>query len=155
MPSASGMVFSGLYLPRPLDLAAVLRFLTRLASDRAAPRVVLEVRADETGTRHLLGCRATDVHSLRRLLRDLVPGSVLTTPEHGAELARPAVTAVARLRLHPPGLPLHTDTAEATTRALLSALATPLKTGEAIVLQAVLGPRHAPRIVPPNAPIPA
>lgn len=154
MPSASSIVFSGLHLPRPLDPAAVLRFLTRLAFDRAAPRVVLEVRADETGTRHLLGCRTTDVHPLRRLLRDLVPGSVLTTPEHGAEVARPTVTAVGRLRLHPPGLPLHTDTAEATTRALLSALATPLKAGEAIVLQAVLGPRHAPRIVPPNAPDP-
>lgn len=155
MPSASGMVFSGLYLPRPLEPVAALRFLARLASDRAAPRVVLEVRADEHGTRHLLGCRATDVHPLRRLLRDLMPGSVLTTPEGDAELPRPAVTAVGRLRLHPPGLPLRTDAAEATTRAVLSALATPLKAGEAMAVQVVLGPRHAPRIVPADAPDPS
>src|SRR5256885_4300469 len=59
--------------------------------------------------------------------------------------------AVARLRIHPPGLPLHTNASEATARALLSALATPLKAGEAMAVQVVLGPRHAPRIVPTGA----
>jgi hypothetical protein len=155
MPKQSDMVFSGLYLPRPLDTATVLRFLTRLASDRAAPRVVLEVRADQNGTRYLLGCRATDVHPLRHLLTDLVPGSVLTTPKHGASLPRPVVEAAGRLRIHPPGLPLHTDAAEATARALLSSMATPLKAGETIALQVVLGPRHAPRIVPATTPDPS
>lgn len=148
MPNQSALVFSGLHLPRPLDPAVVAQFLTRLAADRDAPRVVLETRADEQGVRHLLGSRPTDVHGLRRMLGDLIPGSVLTTPQHDDTTPRPDIDTVGRLRIHPPGLPLLTDRAEATTRALLSALATRLHAGEAMAVQVVLGPRHAPRIVP-------
>ncbi|HEX3778707.1 MAG TPA: type IV secretory system conjugative DNA transfer family protein [Pseudonocardiaceae bacterium] len=148
MHNQSALVFSGLYLPRPLDPAMVAQFLTRLAADRDAPRVVLEVRADERGVRHLLGSRPTDVHSLRRMLGDLIPGSVLTTPQQGDAIPRPDMSAGGRLHIHPPGLPLLTDRAEATTRALLSALATRLHAGEAMAVQVVLGPRHAPRAVP-------
>lgn len=151
MTKAPDMVFSGLYLPRPLDVAAVVGFLNRLASDRDAPRVALEVRADHDGVRHLLGCRATDVHTLRHLLTDLIPGSLLTTPQQGTHEPRPDMDTVGRLRLHPASLPLRSDVAEATTRALLSALATRLRTGEAMTLQVILGPRHAPRAVPANA----
>lgn len=154
MASTAELVFSGLHLPRPLELVTVVRFLARLASDRAAPRVVLEVRADQDGVRHLLGCRATDVHALRQLLGDLIPGSVLTTPQRGQHQPRPVVEVAGRLRVHPAGLPLRTDTAEATTRALLSAMATGLKSGEVMAVQVVLGPRHAPRVVPVNAPDP-
>lgn len=154
MPSQSQLVFSGLYLPRPLDPVMVLRFLARLASERDAPRVVLEVRADEAGVRHLLGVRATDMHVLRRMFTDLIPGGVLTTPKPDITHPRPSVEATGRLRIHPPGLPLLTDTAEATTRALLSALATRLHADEALVVQVVLGPRRAPRTVPAHAPAP-
>lgn len=154
MTTRDELVFSGLYLPRPLDPAMVMRFLARLASDRDAPRVVLEVRAEQTGTRHLLGCRDTDVHTLRHLLTDLVPASVLTTAKHVHSQPRPTVEVAGRLRLHPPGLPLLSEAAEATTRALLSALSPPLKTGEAMAVQVVLGPRRAPRTVPANIPDP-
>jgi Type IV secretory system Conjugative DNA transfer len=147
-------VFSGLHLPRPLDLGVVTRFFARLAADRDAPRVVLEVRADQHGTRHLLGSRPTDVHHLRHLLDHLLPGTVLTSPKQGSSEPRPAVEAAGRLRIQPPGLPLLTLTAEAITKALLSALATPMKTGEHQVLQIVLGPRHAPTIVPTATPDP-
>jgi hypothetical protein len=153
--TSAELVFSGLHLPRPLELATAMRFLSRLASDRAAPRVVLEIRADQDGVRHLLGCRATDVHALRHLLSDLIPGSLLTTPKQGQQPPRPAVQEVGRLHVQPAGLPLRTDTAEATTRALLSAMATRLQAGEAIAVQIVLGPRHVPRVVPPNTPDPA
>lgn len=154
MAKRGDLVFSGLHLPRPLDVAVVGRFLARLASDRSAPRVVLEVRADEHGTRHLLGCRDTDVHALRHMLTDLIPGSVLTTPKQDQSEPRAGVEVAGRLRIHPPGLPLRSDTAEATTRALLSAMATPTRSGERLVVQVVLGPRRAPRIVPTNAPAP-
>jgi hypothetical protein len=154
MPNTGTLVFSQLHLPRPLDMPAVGSFLTRLAADRDAPRVALEVRADERGIRYLLGSRATDVHGLRRMLGDLMPGSVLTTPDLGGTDPRPSVDVAARLRIQPPGLPLLTTTAEATTRALLSALATRLHAGEALVLQVVLGPRHAPRSVPADTPAP-
>lgn len=155
MSNHSALVFSGLHLPRPLDPAAVTRFLTRLASDRDAPRIAFEIRADEHGIRHLLGSRPTDVHSLRRMLGDLIPGSVLTTPRQGENTPRPDMDAVGRLRIRPPGLPLLTTTVEATTRTLLSALATRLHVGEAMALQVVLGPRHAPRAVPAKVADPA
>ncbi len=154
MARRSALVFSELHLPRPLEVATAVRFLARLASDRSAPRVVLEVRADEDGTRQLLGCRATDVHPLRHMLGDLIPGSVLTTPKQGQAEPRAAVEVAGRLRIHPPGLPLRTDTAEVTTRALLSTMATPMKPGERQVLQVVLGARHAPRMVAANTPDP-
>lgn len=154
MQSSGELVFSRLHLPRPLDPAAVTAFLTRLASDRDAPRVALELRADHDGVRHLLGCPATDVHPLRRLLRDLIPGSFLTSPQDGGQPARPNVDVAARLRLRPRTLPLRTDAPEATTRALLSAIATPLKPGENVVLQVMLGPRRSPRSLPENTPDP-
>jgi hypothetical protein len=55
MPNSNELVFSRIHLPRPLDAGAVVAFLSRLAADRAAPRVVLEARADSNGIRHLLG----------------------------------------------------------------------------------------------------
>jgi hypothetical protein len=115
---------------------------------------VLEVRADQDGVRHLLGCRITDVHALRQLLGDLIPGSLLTAPTPGGHEARLPVDDVGRLHVRPAGLPLRTDTAEATTRALLSAMAIRLRAGEAMALQVVLGPRHAPKAVPANLPDP-
>jgi len=120
-----------------------------MASDRDAPRVVLEVRARTTGTEYLLGCVATAVHAMRHLLSDLVPGTVLvaaTSPD-----PRPAVDVAGHLSLLPHGLPLRVDCAEATTTAVLSALATRLHVGECLVLQIVLGPRRAPRIIPHEA----
>lgn len=151
MPSTGELVFSRLHLPRPLDTAIVAAFLTRLASDKDAPRVALELRADLGGVRHLLGCSATDVQALRHLLRDLIPGSLLTSPTHGEAPARPDVDVAARLRIQPRSLPLRTDAPEAITRALLSAMAVPLKVGEVAVLQVILGPRRSPRVVPANA----
>ncbi|WP_067803937.1 type IV secretory system conjugative DNA transfer family protein [Actinomadura formosensis] len=149
MPSTSELVFSQLHLPRPLDAAAVTAFLTRLASDRDAPRVALELRADHDGVRHLLGSHATDVHVLRRLLSDLVPGSLLTSAP-----ARRDVDAVGRVKVSPGGLPLRADRPEVITRAVLSAMASPLREHEIAVLQVVLGPRRSPRTVPANAPDP-
>ncbi|MEU8860912.1 type IV secretory system conjugative DNA transfer family protein [Streptomyces umbrinus] len=154
MRSRSNFVFSRLHLPRPLDAAVVDRFLTRLASDRDAPRVVLEVRADTDGVHHLLGCHATDVQALRRMLADLIPGSLLMSPSIGQRPPRPEMDVTARLRVHPTALPLRTDSAEATTRALLSSLATRLHAGEAMAMQVVLGPRRSPRIVAANTPEP-
>lgn len=153
--SHTELVFSGLHLPRPLDPATVAGFLTRLASDRDAPRVVLEVRADPGGIRHLLGCHATDVQALRRMLGDLIPGSLLTTLGASTTEPRPRVEEAGRLHLRPTGLPLRSDTHEATTRALLSSLATPLRQGEQIVVQVLFGPRRAPRAIPSKAPDPS
>jgi hypothetical protein len=154
MSERSALVFSGVYLPRPLEPAVVTDFLLRLASDRAAPRVVFEARADQDGIRHLLGCRATDVHSLRRLLSDFIPGTTLASPHHGETPIRPHVDVSYRLRLQPRWLPLLSDAAETTTRALLSALGGASDQDETAVIQVVLGGRHPPRLVPARVPTP-
>jgi hypothetical protein len=155
MSRTGPLVFSSLSLPRPLDLATVVRFLARLAADRSGTRIALQVRADQAGVRYLLGARATDIQAVRHLLADLIPGSVLTSPDVGATLPRPDLTVAGQLRIQPAGLPLRTDTAEATTRSLLSTLATHLRPDEAIALQVVLGPRHAPQTVPADTPDPS
>ncbi|CAM3722413.1 type IV secretory system conjugative DNA transfer family protein [Nocardiopsis rhodophaea] len=152
--NSSLLTFAALHLPRPLDTAAVGNFLTRLASEHTAPPVVLEVRADAEGVSHLLGARASDLPRLRRLLGDLLPGTVMVASKADARVKRPEVTAAARLRLRPSGLPLRSDLAEATTRALLSALAVRLAGDEALVVQVVLGPGQGPRLVPNDTPDP-
>jgi Type IV secretory system Conjugative DNA transfer len=149
MANSTDLTFSGLHLPRPLDAATVRDFLTRLAADRDAPRVVFEVRADQAGIRHLVGCHAPDVQPLRRLLGDLIPGSVmsgLTTSE-----PRPSTDVAAHLKIRPAALPLLSDVALATTRSVLSAMALRLRAGESLTLQVVLGPRHSPKVVRPGA----
>lgn len=148
--TSGNLIFSSLYLPRPLEATVIGDFLNRLAADRAAPRVVLEARADASGTQHLLGCRSTDVHGLRRLLADFIPGSALTSPDSGTPPARTAVQTASRLRFRPRSMPLASDRAETTTKALLSTLASVTKRGETAVVQIILGPRHTPRLVPPD-----
>lgn len=150
----SDLVFSRLHLPRPLDPAQVTNFLGRLAADRAAPRLVLEARGDQHGVRHLLGCRSTELHGLHRLLTDFIPGSSLTSVDDGQRPARATVETVSRLRFRPRTMPLSTDKPETTSRALLSTLAGVNRPGETAVVQIVLGPRHAPRLLPPRVTAP-
>ncbi|WP_201294884.1 type IV secretory system conjugative DNA transfer family protein [Nocardiopsis sp. FR4] len=123
----------------------VTGFLSRLAAEPGLSPVVLEARADHDGIRHLVGAPVHHLSRLRRLFTDILPGAILTgTPA----AVRPTMTATARLRLRPAGMPLRADSAEATSRALLAALAIHLSAGEALAVQVVLGGRRAPRLVP-------
>lgn len=146
MPTSPHLLFSALHLARPLDIADVRSFLDRLAADRVAPRVVLEARADADGVRYLLGCRTTELHAVRRVLTDFLPGSSLLAVDQ--QDVRPAVGRAVRLRANPRSMPLAVDAAELTTRALLSALSAVSRVQEAAVVQLILGPRHAPRLLP-------
>jgi hypothetical protein len=146
------VVYSALHLPRPLALPTVLGLVQQLASDRDAPRLVFELRATEHGVVHLLACAATDVQHVKRLLTDLIPGTVIT----GLEYPRGDVEVAGHVRLQPPSIALRADagSAEAITRALLSAVAVRLRPSECVVLQLVLGPRLAPRALPNRVPDP-
>lgn len=99
MNSNDGVVFSELYLPRPLAPAAVGQFITRLASDQDAARVVFEARGEQEGVRFLLGCRPTDMHRIRKLLADFIPGALL----NGLSRSRLAMVTARRLVLRPSG----------------------------------------------------
>lgn len=144
MSNTKDLVFSELYLPRPLAASAVTAFVTRLATDQEAGRIVLEARAEQGTVRFLLGCRATDIPRTRHLLGNLIPGALmngLTTPRSRFMTAR-------QLRLHPKALPLNIETSAAVAPTILTALTASKGPGEALALQIVFGPRLAPRFVP-------
>ncbi|MDT0330894.1 type IV secretory system conjugative DNA transfer family protein [Nocardiopsis lambiniae] len=142
------LAFAALHLPRPLEEKSVGTALERIVAEPGLSPVVLEARADAQGVRHLLGVRVSELGRVRRLLGDLFPGAVLVAPKAGEPVLRSPMTAAARLRLRPTGLPLRSDMAEVTTRALLSAFAVRLTGDEAVAVQVVLGPRRSPRLVP-------
>lgn len=140
------MTFVRLHLPRPLTEVTVGAFVTRLAVEPFRAPVVLEVRADKYGLRHLLGARSVDLPRLHRMLTDLVPGTVVD--DIGASEPRASVHSAGRLWVRPANFALRVDLAETVSRAMLSALATPRRRGEIMAMQIVLGPRRSPRLVP-------
>ncbi|MCX4098058.1 type IV secretory system conjugative DNA transfer family protein [Nocardia sp. alder85J] len=144
------LVFSQLYLPRPLDVNDIVRPFGRLAADPGTPLIVLECRADSDGTRHLLGVEAKHVVWVHRTLSDLLPGLRMLplTPER----ARTDVTTAVTLSYRPAPLGLLEAMAESTTAALLSALNAKLVPGEQLMVQLLLGPTSAGRTV--RGPVP-
>lgn len=143
----SSLVFSRLFLPHLLPQAQVEAFLTRLASDRRDQPVILETRADEGGIVHLIGCDATYVHELRRLLGDLIPGTLMTGLDG---YVRQGMFTTGTVHISPAGLPLNTADPEAIVRAVYSALARRYQPGEALTIQVLLGPGVPPRQVSPK-----
>ncbi|QWF22230.1 hypothetical protein KM427_00305 [Nocardioides sp. LMS-CY] len=139
-------VWTRLHLPRPLDGGRVLALLTNLASDRRSPPLAFEVRADRDGVQHLLGCEATAVQRIKRVLGDHLPGIAM----QGVETRQP-VREAGRLMLQPPGMPLRVDAPEQSVTSLLSAVGARLQADEVQVVQILLGPRRPPRTVPHNA----
>ncbi|MEP9385214.1 hypothetical protein [Nocardioides sp. KR10-350] len=144
------LVWTRLHLPRPLDEDRVHALLVGLASQRLGTPVVFELRGDRTGLVHLLGCDRTAVHTVKRLLRDELPGVMFA-----AAPGRESVDLAGRLDLRPRGLPLRTDAPRSITRALLSAANVPLHEAEAVVVQIVLGKPQSPRLLPADTPPPA
>lgn len=149
-----GLRFARLHLPRPLDSGAVLALWGRLAADRQAAQLVLEIRAEGGQVRYLLGARPVDLARLARLLGHFLPGSLLED-DPDQHPARPPVTAAGRLRIRPTYLPLNMDAPEVVSKAVLSALAVPLAEDEALVVQVVIGPRILPSLVPTDLPDPS
>ncbi|MFC4245327.1 type IV secretory system conjugative DNA transfer family protein [Gryllotalpicola reticulitermitis] len=145
MRAPHGLVFSEVFLPHLLEPERVSEVFTRMAADRAGSVVILETRADKEGIRQLLGCAPEDVHLLRRLLTTTLPGTILTSP---GDPARSSVQTAKKLRIQSHGLPLEVSEPERFTRALYGALSRPLKDGEAVVLQVVIGQSSAPQHVP-------
>lgn len=145
-------VFSQLLLPRPLTPATVEAVMLRLASDRAAPPLLLEIRADDAGIRHIIGTPPEHVRWVQRTLRDLLVGIEIEPID---ESSRPKITKAVRLRIRPRGLSLAVDHAELTSRSLLSALHAAIRQHEVLVQQIVLGPRVGPQALRDRIPDPA
>ncbi len=151
MNSSTPLVFSRLYLPHPLPPAQVAAFLTRLATERAGRPLVLETRADAAGVVHLLGCEVSVLHRVRRILKDLIPGTIMAGLDG---YARRTVVAAGRLRVRPAALPLSTADPDEVLRPLYSALSRSYSKDEAVCIQVVIGNGHGPQQLPRSVPDP-
>ncbi|QLY30389.1 type IV secretory system conjugative DNA transfer family protein [Nocardia huaxiensis] len=137
------LIFSHLHVPRPLCVEDIVRPFGRLAADPNTPLVVLECRADQRGTRHLLGVLPEHIRWIHRTLCDLLPG--LTILPVGVERPRADVTTAAEIAVRPALLGLLGVAAEDTSAALLSALNARLLANEELAVQVLLGPTLAGR----------
>lgn len=123
----------------------MIAFLERLAADDRTSPVLLEIRASTDGLVHLLGCEATEIHSLRRTLADLIPGTSLVGL---GDYLRTTMRDTGTVKLIPTTLPLEISRGEVTTRAVYSALNRKYQSGETACLQVILGPGVAPTGTP-------
>jgi hypothetical protein len=134
------LAYTRLYLPRPLELDAVIELLGRLSARDVGRPVVFEVRADDAGLQHLLGCAPTSVHQLKRLLRAALPEVAFGSAE------RSSVSSAGRMVTPVRRLPVGKPNPEAVTQSILTALSA-RRDGELIVLQLVLGEAQRPSLI--------
>lgn len=146
--------FVRLHLPRPLSADTVLACLARLAADRQRHHLAFEARAEGGQLSYLVGARPSDLTRLERLLNDFLSGCRLDMTPVVPE-ARQSVVTAGRLRIRPSYLPLNMENAETVSRAVLSALAVSLASGEILVMQVMLGPRVLPSVLPADLPDPS
>jgi hypothetical protein len=147
MNATYNLVYSRLHLPLPLSPETLTSFIERLATDEMSDGIVFETRADSTGIQHLLASAPAQVQHLRRLLGELIPGSLLTGLDG---YIRPSLQSGGRIEFRPHELPLDSRDPLRVTKALYTSLARTFQTGEAVALQMVLGPGRSPRTVPPT-----
>lgn len=131
---------------RPLPPEAALSVLRQWAADQRSPRLVLEIRADRTGVRYLLGGTAPALHDAASVVTRAFPGSaLLPAPD------RPPVEAAGRLRASTRHRAIGRSDPETVVRSILGAL-TQVTGDERLVLQIVLGARRVPLSVPTQSP---
>ncbi|WP_315070707.1 hypothetical protein [uncultured Microbacterium sp.] len=141
MPEA--FAFTRLYLPRPITADAVTALVSRLAGSDVSRPLSFEVRADDNGIQHVLGCTATSVHHMKRLLASHLPGIAF-----GSATRSPIVSA-GRVEAQQRGMPTGAPDPEHLTAAIYSALSA-RRRGETLVLQVVLGRAFAPQQIRPD-----
>jgi hypothetical protein len=153
--SSSGVIYSRLHLPLPLNGDDVLAFLTRLAADETRGPIVFEVRADDQGLAHLVGARNADIHTVRRHLTTYLPGAAMTGLDG---YVRHSVVAAGTMKPKPPVAAFAVDEPGRVAQALYGTLAR-RRRGELLAVQVVMGPGRAPRAISrhpldPSTPIP-
>lgn len=141
----SGLIFTRLHLPLPLDAQAVVRLLARLTQPDTPRPLVFENRADDTGIHYMVGAEPRHLSRLTRLLEQHLPG--LRTEK---DVERDAAHAVGRLRLRPAGLPLDVAATDESLYNLYGAFGS-RRDGEVLLLQLALGRGHRPATVPAKA----
>ncbi|WP_431230436.1 type IV secretory system conjugative DNA transfer family protein [Paenarthrobacter nicotinovorans] len=141
------LVWQEIYWPQPLDGAGTLNLLRQWAAQTHAPQVVLEARATKQGVRYLVASQRRHEMAIRRDIEQLVPGSIVA--EGSSE--RSAATVARRITINQPIRPLAPRDEEGSIRSILASL-TGLRGTEMVVVQIVLGPRLAPKLMPSQLP---
>lgn len=135
------LVFARLHLPRPLAITTVEVLLARLMSSDVPRPLTFEVHATPEGISHVLGCAATAMQQLKRLLRDHLTGISFEA------VARTDVVAVSRVVAHPNSVPLEDANPENFVASLHHALAA-RRSDEHLAVQVVLDQSHGAALVP-------
>ncbi|WP_328995806.1 type IV secretion system DNA-binding domain-containing protein [Kribbella sp. NBC_01245] len=136
------LIWLQLHFQRPVLPATVLELLHLWSGDPRNPRLVLEVRSCLT-TQYLLGVPRRAESSVAAMVKQTIRGTQITTKD----VYRPEVSHAAALRISSRTRALRTGDPEASTRAILAALHRVFGTEHAVI-QIVLGPRKAARVVP-------
>lgn len=140
--SLNELTWLQLHFQRPVAPATVLELLHLWSSDPRNPRLVLEVRSCLT-TQYLLGVPRRAESSVTAMVKQTIHGTQITTDD----VYRPEVSHTAALRISSRTRALRTGDPEPSTRALLAALHRVVNSEHAVI-QIVLGPRKAARVVP-------
>lgn len=146
------LVFTRLYLPRPLDPSQVANLIRRLMASDVQRPLAFELRGEDEGIQYVLGCAPTAVPKLKQLLAGFIDGVSF------AGATRTQVTAAGLVVTPRNGLPPNGASPEGLATNIYGALAN-RKPGETLVLQVMLGRARSAQFVPsvvtdPLQPIP-
>ncbi|SHV15241.1 Type IV secretory pathway, VirB4 components [Mycobacteroides abscessus subsp. abscessus] len=142
--SAGSLVWQQLFWPQPFNEATAFGLLRHWAAQTHAPQLILEARADVTGVEYLIGSQLRHATAIRRAVEQLVDGAIVTSFETDD---REHVATARRIQLSTNARQLEPADAVASHRSILHALTT-VRRGERLTIQMVLGPRHAPTLIP-------
>lgn len=144
--SAGSLVWQQLFWPQPLREATAFGLLRHFAARTHAPQLILEARSDHRGVEYLLGSQLRHAAAVRRAVEQLVNGSIVTSVDTADR--DPVVTA-RRIQLSTSARQLEPADPVASHRSILHAL-TAVGKNERLTIQIVLGPRHHPKVTPPD-----
>ncbi|HEX4402832.1 MAG TPA: DUF87 domain-containing protein [Galbitalea sp.] len=137
----SERTWSELAFPARPDASDVQALVEHLAASSTLGTIVFEARASGGHVRYLLGSDPDHHSALTRLIFHHLPGYDLVPLGQSRDAPDAALTVRASGR----GLPLRTDSLEATTLSMLSALSA-ATSAEEVILQLTLGRRLAPAL---------
>lgn len=144
------LIWLTVYWARPLPYEQALGALQHLASLTHAPQIICETRATTHGVDYLVATQRRFIPKLHHTIEQLVPGTLVVEADTDD---RQPVLAARKVVYSAPERALSVTDNEAATRGVLASLSG-LHGSETIVLQVVLGNRHAPRELPGTAPRP-
>lgn len=141
------LVWQEIYWPHSLDATRTANLLRQWATQLHSPQIILEARATKDGIRYLVATQRRHESAVRSDIEQMVPGTIVAADITG----RGAAAVARRITINQPIRPLESHDSEGSTRSILASLSG-LSGKELLVMQIVLGPRLAPRLMPEHQP---